>query len=140
MRIVRARRGLGMILHAEDRLAAVTKSLQRLIVQIHVGNFDVALVERIRVDGETVVVRRNFDTLREPVDDRVIGAAMPELQLVGFAAESQSENLVPEANAENGRFSHQAAHIVDLRMERFGIARAVGKKHAVRFQRENVFG
>ena len=41
VRIVRAGRGLGVILHAEDRMAAVAEAFERLVVQIHVGDFDV---------------------------------------------------------------------------------------------------
>ena len=41
MRIVRTWRRLGVILHAKDRLAAMAKSLQSLIVQIYVGHFDI---------------------------------------------------------------------------------------------------
>ena len=44
MRIVRAGRGLGMILHAEHRIAAMAEAFQRLVVQIDVRDFD--LVER----------------------------------------------------------------------------------------------
>ena len=44
VRIVRAGRGFGMILHAEHRLAAMTEAFERLVVQIDVRDFDI--VER----------------------------------------------------------------------------------------------
>ena len=116
MRIVRTRRGFRVILHAEHRLAAVAEAFQRLVVQIHVRDFDVARVERIRIHREAVIVRGDLDALRQLVDHRMIGAAMPELQLVSFAAQRQPENLVTQADAEDRRLADQSPHIIDLRM------------------------
>jgi hypothetical protein len=40
LRIVRAGRGLGMVLHAEDRVVAVAEPFERLVVQVDVREFD----------------------------------------------------------------------------------------------------
>ena len=64
VRIVRAGRGLGVILDAEDRLAAVAEAFERLVVQVDVGDFDLVEVERIRVDGEAVIVGGDLDASR----------------------------------------------------------------------------
>ena len=61
MRIMRPRRGLRVILHAEQRQIPVPQAFQRLVVQIHVRQFDFALRQRIRIDREVVVVRRDLD-------------------------------------------------------------------------------
>ena len=63
MRIVRAGRGFGVVLHAEDRLVAVAEAFQRLVVQVDVGDLDVAQVERIGIDREAVIVRGDLDLL-----------------------------------------------------------------------------
>ena len=65
VRIVRAGRGFGVVLHAEDRLAAVAEAFERLVVQIDVRDLDVVGVERIGIDREAVIVRGDFDALRE---------------------------------------------------------------------------
>ena len=85
----------------------------------------------IRIDSESVVLRSDFDFAGFKIFDRLIGAAMAELQFEGFSAERLAENLVAEANAENRKplltRSLTALHGV---AERGGIARAVGKKNA----------
>ena len=63
MGIVRAGRCFGMILHAEDRLAAVAEAFQRLVVQIDVREFDFVRVERIGIHREAVIVRRDLHFL-----------------------------------------------------------------------------
>src|ERR1035437_7500006 len=79
VRIVRAGRGFGMVLHTEYRLAAVAEAFERPIVQIDVGDFDLAQVERIRVHGEPVIVRGDLDAPGEFIAHRMVGAAMSEL-------------------------------------------------------------
>ena len=64
VRIVRAGRGLGMVLHAEDRLAAMAEAFQRLVVQIDVGDFDLAEFERIGIHREAVIVRGDLHACR----------------------------------------------------------------------------
>src|SRR5438067_1019051 len=49
VRIVRAGSGFRMVLHAEDRMVAVAEALQRLIVQIDVGDLDIVEIERIGI-------------------------------------------------------------------------------------------
>ncbi len=68
VRVVRAGRGFGMILHAEDRLAAMAEAFERLVVEIDVGDVDVVVAERIGIDREAVIVRGDFDALRQFVD------------------------------------------------------------------------
>src|SRR5260370_23037032 len=76
VRIVRSGRGFGMVLHAEYRLAAVAETLQRLIVQIDVGDFDLTQIERIGVHGEPLIVRGDLDAASDFVAHRMVGAAM----------------------------------------------------------------
>src|SRR5579862_6899227 len=98
MRIVRAGRGLGMILHAEDGLAAMAEAFERLVVQVDVREIHFVLVERIRIDGEAVIVGSDFDLLSDLVQHRMIGAAMAEGKFVRLASEREAENLMAETD------------------------------------------
>ena len=102
-RVVRAGGGLGVVLHGQDRLAAVAEAFQRLVVEVDVRELDVVLAERVGVDGEAVVLRGDLDPAAAQVLDRMVAAAVAELQLVRLAAEGQAEELVAEADPEDRR-------------------------------------
>src|SRR5215831_12106950 len=57
--IVRAGGGFGVILHAEQRPAAVAHAFQGAVVEVEVGRFQVAR-KRVQADREAVVLRRDF--------------------------------------------------------------------------------
>ncbi len=86
--IVRTRRSFGVILDAERRMIAMAKAFQRIVIQIHVRDFDFVQVERIGIHREAVIVRCDLHLAGDFVDHRMIGAAMAELQLVRFSAPS----------------------------------------------------
>src|SRR5436190_4040284 len=86
MRIMRAGRGFGMILHAKYGMVTKPETLERLIVQIHVSDFDIAVLQRVRIDGEAMVVRCDFHLVRDLVDNGVIRSPVSKLQLVCLAA------------------------------------------------------
>src|ERR1039458_5930094 len=65
--VVGTRRGLGMILDAEERKRAVAHAFVRVIVQIDVRDLDIALRERIRIDAEAMILGGDFDFLREEI-------------------------------------------------------------------------
>src|SRR5437660_11718407 len=69
----------------------------------------------------------------------MISAVMSKFQLVGFSAESDLCELMSQAITEDGLLSHQTADVIYRVRARLGIAGAVGQKHAVWFQREDVF-
>ena len=83
-----------MVLHTEQRFRAVPQAFQRLVVQIDVGQVNVGRLERIRVHGEVVVMRRNLHLAGRVVAHRVVAAVMSELELVGLPAERQTEQLL----------------------------------------------
>ena len=70
----------------------------------------------------------------------MIRAAVAELQLEGFRAAGEAEELVAEADAEDGLLAEQAADGADGVFERFGVAGAVGEEDAVGVLGENFFG
>ena len=71
--------------------------------------FDVVQVETLRVDGEAVILGRDLDLLALEVQHRMIAAVMAELQLVRLAAQSQAQNLMAEADAEDRLLTEQIA-------------------------------
>ncbi len=110
VRVVRAGRGLGMILHAENGMIAMPHSLDGLVVQINVCDFHVRR-QRVRIDGEAVILRRDRDAPGRQVLHRLVATVMPELQFESFAAKSETEHLMPEANSEYWCLADQVAHI-----------------------------
>src|SRR5471030_2597333 len=139
-RIVRTGRGFRMVLHAEDRMVAQPEAFERLIVEIHVRDFHVARVERIRVHREAVIVRRDLHLLRYFVAHRMVGAAVAEFQLIGLAAKREPQQLVPQADAEDRLLADEFANVGHLGLQRFGVARAVRKEHAIGLERQHIFG
>jgi hypothetical protein len=137
LRIMRAGRGLGVILHAEHGMTAVAKALQRLVVEIHVRELDLALRERIRVNCETVIVRGNLHLAGDAVEHGLVGAAVAELQLVGLPAEREAEDLVAEADAEHGYLADQSTHLSGLELERLGIPGPIGEEHSIGIARQD---
>ena len=78
---MRPGRGFRVILHAEQRQVPVAQAFQGLIVQIDVRQFDFALRQRIRIDREVMVVRRDLDLPGLQLLHRMIPAVVPKLQL-----------------------------------------------------------
>src|SRR5579864_3882481 len=128
-----------MILYAEHGFVAMAETLQRLVVQIDVREFDRILVERIGINRESMIVRSDLYFLSNFVDDRMIRASMPELQLVGLPSQRQTQNLVTEADAEHRFLADQLANLLCLKLERLGIAGPVRQKHSVGLESEHVF-
>ena len=107
--VVRSGRGLGMILHAEERQRAVAHAFVGVIVQIDVRDFDVARRERFGIHAEAVVLRRDFDFLRAQIFHRMIRAVMAEFQLECLAAQREAAELMAEADAEDRDAAEQAS-------------------------------
>ena len=128
-----------MILDAEDGLAAVAQSLDRLIVQIEMCDFDLGIAQRTGIDAEAMILRSNFNLAGAVVQHRVIGAVVAELQLVRFAPESQTEDLVTETDPEDGNFANKLADVGGLLRERLGIAGPVREKNAIGLKCKHVF-
>ena len=60
------------------------------------------------LDREAVVLGGDLDDAGAQVLDRVVGAAVAELELEGLHAERLRQELVPEADAEHGHLAEQA--------------------------------
>src|SRR6187200_3452498 len=100
---------------------------------------DRAVVQRLmcrakvvrRRDGEAVVLTRHEDTARRTLEHRMVAAPVPERELERREAGRESEELVPEADAEYRNAAEQLPdrrHLVD---ERLRIPRPVREEHPV---------
>ena len=105
-------------------------SFVRVIVQIHVRDFDVARRQRIRIDAEAMILRGDFHFLREQIFHRMVRAVMPEFQFEGLSAEREAAKLMSEADAEDRHAAEQFANIRNRvsRSARDRRARSKGKR------------
>src|ERR1039457_4640959 len=137
-RVVRARGGLGMELHAEHRSAGQPQAFDHAVVQVDVADlgwperrFETPL--RRHRDGEAVIVAGDQHPAGPQVLHRMVDAAVPEPELVGAQAEGPAENLAAQADTEqrNAGGEHRP-HRLDRITRRRGIAGPVGEEDPVR--------
>src|ERR1051325_17586 len=124
-----------MILHAKYGQVFVSHSLDRLIVQIDVRDFNVGR-KRVRIDRETMVLRRDGDFAAAQIFDRLVRPAMAEFQFEGRSTERETEDLMAETNAENRLLAHQIAHNVVRVGQCRWIPGAIREEDSVRVFRE----
>src|SRR5579862_9881481 len=110
MRVMRTRGSLRMILYAEQRQIPMPQAFQRRVIQIHVRELDFTLRQRIRVDREIVIVRRDLNLSRLQLLNRMIPAVVPELQLVRLPAQRNARQLMSEANPKDRLPSHEPSN------------------------------
>src|SRR5262252_6090607 len=103
VRVVWSRRRLRMVLDGEDRQLPVTHALRCSVVQVDVGLFEPSVRHGLRIDGEPMVLRRDPHVPAQEIPYRVVRAVVPELELVGRAAECEPEDLVAETDPEDWR-------------------------------------
>src|SRR5256885_6076230 len=132
VRVVRARRRLGVVLHAEHGQFGVTQALARSVVQVQVARLPTAPGERRRIDGEAVVLRRDLHAPGREILHGMVGAVMAEGQLVGLAAGREPQDLMAEADTEDRHAADQGAHAVHQIGYALRIAGAVRQERAVR--------
>src|SRR5215813_2376966 len=109
----------------------MAQALERVVIQIDVRELDFALLQRVGIDGEVVVVRRDLDLAALDALHWMIAAVVAEFQLVCPATECTADELVSEADAENRSLAHESADIVARVIYRLGIAGAIRQKDTV---------
>ena len=129
-----------MVLDGEGWLVFAAESLVRVVVEVQVRQLDLFFFKRVGVHAEAVVLAGDFDLSRLEILDGVIGSTVAELELVCLGAERQGENLVAEADAEDGDFAEEFADGFDGVFHGRRVAGAVTQKYAVRFSRYDLFG
>src|SRR4051812_41351825 len=97
MRIMRSRRSLGVILHAEQWHVAMAQAFQRVVVQVDVRQFHLALRQRVRINGKVMVVGGDLDLAALQLLYRMIPTMVAEFKLEGFSAKRQAGELMSQA-------------------------------------------
>src|SRR5947207_3018489 len=82
MAVLRAGAGLGVVLHREDRLAPDRQAFVRPVEQREMRRRD-PFGQAVGIDDEAVVLAGDLDLAGGEVLDRLIGAAMAAVELVG---------------------------------------------------------
>src|SRR5262252_7013823 len=139
MRIMRTRRGFWVVLHAEQRQVSVPHTFECLVVQVDVGQFDLAFRQRVGIDGEVVIVRSDLYLAREQLLHRMVSTVMSELEFEGPAAERDATQLVAQTNPKDWPASHQPTDVVDCVGAGLGITGAVRQEDAVGLQPQHIF-
>ena len=115
--IMRTGRGFGVVLNAENRKCFVLNSGYRVVVDIHMGNFN-AVGKAFAVDRKPMIVRGDLDLVRSKVLDRLIAAAVTKFHLKCFRTKALSEYLMSKADSKKRRigfnnilnFGHNSIH------------------------------
>ncbi len=90
-----------MVLDAECSELPGGKSLAGVVVEIQMCQLDVLPGQRVHIYAKTVILAGDFDFACVQILDGMIGATVAELELVGFGAHRQSEDLMTQADAED---------------------------------------
>src|SRR5690606_8368900 len=98
--VVRAGGGFRVVLHREDRQLLVAQALDGVIVEIDFRDDGVAGLEALGIRREAVVLRGDGDATGLEVLDRLVAAAVTELELERLSAEGVREHLVSQTDAE----------------------------------------
>src|SRR4029453_13047522 len=119
----------------------MAEALDGAVVEVRMGQDELRLPrEGLGVDGEPVVLRRHLDVAGLQVVHRVVRAAVAELELERPGPAGQAEDLVAEADAEDG---DARLHDPPRRLDGVGaglrVAGAVREEHAVRLHGQRVF-
>ena len=114
-----------MILDAENRQAMVPEPFQSLVVEIDVAGLDLGRQGR-GIDRKAVVLRCDLDLTGLLVPDRMIGATVAELELECASAEGLAQELMSQADAEDGNTPAPAAVRINVRKVSVASVRAAG--------------
>ena len=110
-RIVRPRGSLGVILNTKNRMFFVAHPFNGLIVEVDVCYLD-ACRQRLGVDRESMVLRRNRYPSTGQVLDRLISAAVTKFQLKLLTAIGQTEKLMTQTNPKDWASPHELLQLV----------------------------
>ena len=125
VRVVWAGGRFGVVLDGEGGLVFAAEHLVRVVVAVHMRQLDFFFFQRVHIHAEAVVLAGDFDLSRFKVLNRMVGASVSELELVGPGAERQGKNLVTEAYSENGDFAKKFADGFDCVLHGCRVAGAV---------------
>src|SRR5689334_20112028 len=93
-----------MILDAEDTQTHMAQTFNRVVIEIDVGDFRAGQIA-IRRDREPMIMAADFHHTGQQILDRLVAAAMSEAHLFSLATEREADDLMSEADAENGQLA-----------------------------------
>src|SRR5262245_56941594 len=123
--VVRSRRCLRMVLHAKDRELAMTEPLIRSVIQVGMCDFNGPVIEGIRIDRKSMILRGDFNFSRQKIFHRVVCTAVAELELERLPAESKSEKLMSEANAKDWFLPNELLYVFNCNPDRRRVTRTI---------------
>lgn len=98
------------------------------------GELQGCFLKAAGIHGIGMVLRGDFDLSCSQILYRMVSSAMTELQLVGLCAIGQSDDLVPQTDAEHGILSAQSTDGINDRLNVVGVARPIGNEHTIGLQ------
>ena len=90
-----------MILYREGVVVGGDEAFTAVVVQVDVGNGDIG-GQGVGVYGETVIVAGDLHGVVVGELHGLITAAMPKFEFVGVCPQGQRQDLMPQADAEDG--------------------------------------
>ena len=118
-------------LHRKERLRDVNNSFVRTVVRVDEERLP-PFRQRLVVDGIPMVLTGDVAPRRPEIDAGLVHAAVPVLHLVGLRAGGQREELVPEADPEDGDVLRDGPlQALDRLLALGGVAGAVRAEEAV---------
>ena len=128
--------GLWVVLHAEGVGTVDRQALQRAVVEADVGLGGAR--NRTGHHREVVVLAGDLDPPGGRAAHGDVAAVVTEAHLERASAQRQRQQLVAQADAEDGHGAHQPAKRLDGGHGQFGVAGAVAHEHAVGFESEHI--
>ena len=73
----------------------MAESLQRLVIQVYVGNLNILLGQGINVYGESMILGCDLNLPHRRTEHRMVRTMMTKFEFVGLPSQRQSKNLMP---------------------------------------------
>ena len=131
--VARTRSALRVELHTEIRLLSVVDTLVAAIVGVDEKLLP-AVGQAVCVDGETVVLRSDVALSSDHAGARNVVASVTELHLLGGGASSTGEELVTQADTEDGDFVllEDGSDVLNGGLEHGGVTGTVGEEKTIK--------
>src|SRR5215218_4874703 len=128
-----------MVLDTPGTQFGARDALYRAVVEVSVGKV-YAGGQGLFADGEAVVLAGDLDPPRLQIPHRVVRTVVPEGHLVRLAIQGEPEELVAQADAEDGNLAEQRTQGVHGVLQGGGIPGPVRQEQAVGVRGEYLFG
>ena len=128
-----------MILNRESPQGLVSDSFQSAIIQIYMGDLNLAFRQAVNIDDKTMVLRSYLNSAGETMHYRMVCTVMAKFQLGCSATQRQSQNLMAQTNPENRFLAQQVPNRFDGVFNRLRIAGTVGENDAIGIPFEHLF-